>query len=48
MSQWMKYHTDGFVEKRRNSTADAVELRLFCINPLIYGVLCKKQVQEHG
>ena len=29
-------HIDGLVQERRNSSALAMELRLYCINPLIY------------
>ena len=29
-------HINGMMQKRRNSSALAMELRLFCINPLIY------------
>ena len=28
-------YTDGLVQERRNSTANALELRLSCTNPLI-------------
>ena len=33
---WNKVHIDGFVQKRRNSSALAMELRLSCTNPLIH------------
>ena len=29
-------HIDGLTQKRRNSIANALELRLSCTNPLIY------------
>ena len=32
-----KYHTDGLVQERRNSSALAMELRLCCTNLSIYG-----------
>ena len=32
-------HIDGLVQKRRNSSATALELRLSCINPLICNVM---------
>ena len=32
------YDIDRLVQERRNSSANALELRLFCINPSIYGM----------
>ena len=31
-------HIDGLVQERRNSIANALELRLSCTNPSIYGI----------
>ena len=33
-------HINGFVQERRNSIADALELHLSCTNPSIYGNYC--------
>ena len=33
---WDKGHLNGFVQERRNSIANVLELRLSCTNPLIY------------
>ena len=35
------YHIDGLVQERRNSSALALELRLSCTDPSIYGLLVK-------
>ena len=32
----MQIHFDGLMQKRRNSSALAMELRLFCIKPSIF------------
>ena len=32
-------HTDGLMQERRNSIANALELRLSCINPLMLAVV---------
>ena len=44
-------HFDGLEQERRNSIADAVELRLSCTNPLIYQACCwpsfPRCTQEH-
>ena len=32
---WTHLHIDGLVQEKRNSIANALELRLFCINPSI-------------
>ena len=36
MIQIPKYHTDGSVQERRNTFANALEWRLSCTNPLIH------------
>ena len=36
LSRWQMLYIDGFVRKRRNSSALAVELRLSCTNPSIF------------
>ena len=42
-------HIDGLVQERRNSIANAVELRLSCINPSIYGpcMIVPKKMNEN-
>ena len=35
VSIWWRHNVDGLIQKRRNSIARALELRLFCIKPLI-------------
>ena len=38
-----EHHTDGLVQERRNSIANALESRLSCTEPSIYGVhMCQK------
>ena len=32
----LRYHIDGLVQERRNSIANALELRLYCTNPSKY------------
>ena len=36
---WLELHMDGFMQKRCNSIANAMELHLFCISPSIYTYL---------
>ena len=36
LTWWSHYDIDGLVQERRNSSALAMELRLSCINPLIW------------
>ena len=33
-------HVDGLVQERRNSTANALELHLSCINPSMCDLVC--------
>ena len=41
---WLnKINIDSLMQKRRNSSAPAVELRLFCIKPSIFGCLHLRQ-----
>ena len=35
-------HIDGLVQKRRNTSALAMEFHLFCIKPSIYNVILVK------
>ena len=48
-------YIDGLVQEKRNSIADAMELRLSCTNPSIYSivyfthcVLCQNERYLHG
>ena len=38
---------DGLVQERRNSTANALELRLSCTNPSIWGIPNVQMVGSH-
>ena len=37
---FQNYHIDGLMQERRNSSALAMELRLSCLNPSIYKIVC--------
>ena len=37
---------DGLMQERRNSIANALELRLFCIKPSLYSILALQQPQR--
>ena len=39
---------DGLVQQRRNSIANALELRLSCTNPSICGIWCYQGLVTHG
>ena len=41
-------HAKGLLHERRNSTALTMELRLSCINPLMYATLGQNQFIEIG
>ena len=46
--RWVGAYVDGLVQERRNSIANAVELRLSCINPSIWGLGRQKQEYQTG
>ena len=39
----VKLYVDGLAQERRNSIANALELRLYCTSPLIYDILYIEQ-----
>ena len=43
---WAAVYINGLMQERRNSSALAMELRLPCINPSIWTLLCLKQVSR--
>ena len=45
---WLAPYTDDLVQERRNSTANALELHLSCINPLILQVSDTTVIQAWG
>ena len=48
MSEKLKWNIDGLVQERRNSSALAMELRLSCTKPSIWGLVCQKQIWRTG
>ena len=43
--QYIQYGIDGLVQERRNSIANALELRHSCTNPSIWYVLCFRYIE---
>ena len=46
--EWNKLQIDGLVQERRNSIANALELRIFCTNPSKWGAETWVQARVAG